>query len=376
MTDQDSPSRTAADDVERRDRSLARAGVVHDVNQMLAVITGRAGLLLKGTEDAELARHLRAILLASGDAASILRRLDVDGGPAAVGPDATALRDVGEQARLLVWPPDEGAFAWENRVGAGLRTTVPAQVLREVLCNLFLNALEVMPGGGRIVLSAAAGSADRVALRVADSGPGLPPGDVEQFFVRGVSGSGQEGRGIGLAGCRQLLAGVGGTLAAETGATEGAVFVLDLPVSEGPGQVRTQSVDTVPAVSVLVVDDETVVREMLHDVLSEWGCTVQTCRDGQAALAEYVPGSAAVAFIDLNLPGLGGLELATRLRVGDPCLSIVMVTGWQQETDLARADPAVVDQKAHKPLELERIRDILVEGHQLNQVRCASASHE
>ena len=86
------------------------------------------------------------------------------------------------------------------------------------------------------------------------------------------------------------------------------------------------------ALKVLVVDDEAGVREMLHDVLVEWGCEVQICRDGRTTLDEYETGSAELALIDQNMPGLSGLELATRLRVGDPCLSIVMVTGWNRTT--------------------------------------------
>jgi len=377
MTAQDPHNQPPAASSEPADKSLAVAGVVHDVNQMLAVITGRAGLLLNQTGDPELARHLRAILLAAGDAAVMLRRLDTAAAAEQqAGPDRLTLSEVVEQARQLVWPADEAAFVWQNGIVAELRTAVPDQVLREVLSNLLLNALEVMPAGGCLELSAAVGTGDRLILRVADTGPGLPQGDPEQVFARGVSGSGQKDRGIGLAGCRQLLAGVDGVLTAEPGTSAGAVFVLDLPVVEeavaGPGDVA----EAVPAMSVLVVDDEAVVRDMLHDVLSEWGCQVQACRDGQAALAQYTPGSAAVALIDQNLPGLSGLELANRLRVGDPCLSIVIVTGWQMGDSLEQADPLVVDQTARKPLELSHIRDVLIKGHQLNQARRASVARD
>ena len=71
MTDQDPHD----DAVHSNEQPLTAAAVVHDVNQMLAVITGRAGLLLKRAEDQELAKHLQAILLASSDAALMLRRL-------------------------------------------------------------------------------------------------------------------------------------------------------------------------------------------------------------------------------------------------------------------------------------------------------------
>jgi len=357
--------------------SLAVAGVVHDVNQMLTVITGRAGLLLKRSTDPDLTRHLEAILLASGDAAAMLRRLGSDRDEVVAG-DGT-LREVAEQARLLVWPADDQAWPWLNQLDAQLQTAVPPQILREVLANLLLNALEVMPEGGGVVISAEVGPDERIQLRVADNGPGLPAGDPEEIFARGVSHSGEKGRGIGLAGCRQLLAGVGAYLTAvapESSQETGAVFKLDLPGCQECGPVDGEPEAAVPALDVLVVDDEVVVRDMLRDVMGEWGCRVQAFRDSASVVAQYEPGSATVAVIDLNLPGSSGLELATQLRKGDPFLSIVMVTGWRQDNVLAEADPLVVDQKAHKPLELTNIRNILINGHQLNQARRDSAASE
>ncbi len=363
----------AADKKTKNGDALGAAAVVHDVNQMLAVITGRAGLLLKRAEDAELARHLEAILLASGDAATMLRRLGTGTGAAAemMPPAGSRLKDVGEQARLLVWPADGGNFQWKNLLENEAAAAVSPQVLREVLSNLLLNALGAMPAGGEVVLSQQESGDDRILVRVADNGPGLPAGDPEQVFVAGVSSSGEKGRGLGLAGCRQLLKRAGGRLSAESNQGSGAVFILDLPRGNSAALDRKNSETPSLPRRVLVVDDEAGVREMLGDVLAELGCEVQACRDGRQTLAEYKPGSAEVALIDLNLPGLSGLELATRLRVGDPCLSIVMVTGWEQDDSLAAADSSVVDQKASKPMELTTLRDILNQGQRLHQERRA-----
>ncbi len=364
------------DSTDRPDENepLAMAGVVHDINQMLAVITGRAGLLLNQAPDADWERHLRAILLASGDAAAMLRRLSPAGG-VAVGEGAD-LRTVAEEAALLFWPQEKSAYNWRNEIEPGLGTTIPAQILREVLANLLLNALAVLPAGGEVTLSAAAGGEGRVRLRVTDNGPGLPPGDPERLFAPGVSGSGETGRGIGLAACRQLLAQAGGRLQADPTGGAGAVFVLDLPRGGAAGAAAAEPLPPVPAMTVLVVDDEAGVRDMLSEVLTAWGCRVLAYRDGHSALAGYEPRSAAVALIDRRLPGLGGLELATRLRGTDPCLAVVMMSGWQQADRAPGPDPAVVDQEVTKPLELSRIQAILLAGHDLNQTRREGVSRD
>lgn len=343
---------------------LLVAGVVHDVNQMLAVITGRAGLLLSQGTDPRWEPHLRAIALAADDAALMLRRLSVareEGIPAT----GAELHDVLEQARLLVWPGEDQAYRWLNEVPAGLSAKVPAQVLREVLNNLLLNALAVMPTGGEVRARAIATDGGRVQLSLADSGPGLAAGDEERIFELGVTGSGQTGRGVGLAGCRRLLAGVQGSLtAAARKGQAGTVFTLDLPLGVAPADVVSPATGTMPPMDVLVVDDEAGVREMLVDVLGSLGCRVKAWRDGPAALAGYVPGTAAVALIDRNLPGLDGVELARSLRDNDPCLSIVLMTGWQGSEGEVPPDPASVDQQAAKPLGIARMREILQAGYE------------
>lgn len=354
------------------DASVPVAGVVHDVSQMLAVIAGRAGLLLSGSVEPDQTRHLRTILLACEDAAAMLGRLKPQGGAAGRWPGSARLTDVAEQAQLLVWPTDRPTLQWHNRIGDDLAAAVPAQLLREVLCNLLLNAVAVLPDGGKVTLGAEPGAAGRVILRVADDGPGLPPGDPERLFVSGVSTSGEPGRGIGLGNCRQLLATVGASLSASAGAT-GAVFVVDLPA----GQPReAQNATGMPAGEVLVVEDETGVREMMREVLSAWGCGVQAYRDASAALAQYRPGTASVALIDENLPGLSGRELASRLRVGDPCLYIVLVSGWQAGAGRNTPDPDVVDRQESKPVALPDLKAIVAQGHQLNLIRRAAAATE
>ena len=369
--------------------SLRQAGVVHDVNQMLAVIMGRAELLQQREGSKSRREDLAAIILAAGDAAAMLKRLQ-RGLPPPQGQGDQAAVNLQEAVRavsLLIRPegaerwaspeeePRQGSWVFDLAVPADLFTSVPGQVVREVLSNLLVNALEVMPEGGRIRVGVRADQA-RVVLTIADNGPGLDKETAHRIFEPGFTSSGGEFRGIGLAGSRQLLKCFDGRLDVGPDQGPGAQFLLDLPrmepvpVKSGSGASRDDEPGSRPvSFPVLVVDDEPAVRDMLSDVLTELECRVTVVRDANSALERFVPGEFGLALVDQSLPGRSGLELATVLRERDPELVVVLITGWGQEEVLASVDPAIVDMTATKPLEWTRIIELLDKGERLNRQR-------
>jgi CheY-like chemotaxis protein len=369
--------------------SLRQAGVAHDVNQMLAVILGRAEILLQREEVGACREDLEAIVLAAGDAAAILKRLQKGLPPRSDQNEEAAinLRETVQAVSLLIRPEGTGSWtgphddlperSWvlDNAVSGDLFTTVPGQVVREVLSNLLVNALEVLPDGGRIDIGAKADQG-RVILAVTDNGPGLDNETAQRIFEPGFTSSGEKFRGIGLAGSRQLLKCFDGGLELGPGTERGAQFLLDLPriepASTDPGRepVLAQGRESRRAsFPVLVVDDEPAVRDMLSDVLRELDCRVTAVRDANSALTSFVPGKFGLALVDYSLPGQSGLELAAMLRELDRCLSVVLITGWGQEEVLASVDPDSVDLTATKPLKWTRIIELLDQGESLNRQR-------
>ena len=368
---------------------LRQAGAVHDVNQMLAVILGRAELLLHRKDPGPCREDLEAIALAAGDAASMLKRLQrgLSVRPGTGEPVSVSLAEAVRDVSLLIRPAgtgqwsgsgDEyrpGSWVLDTAVPEDVFTSVPGQVIREVLSNLVVNALEVLPAGGRISIQTEVGGG-RVALTVSDNGPGLDKETARRIFEPGFTTSGNGLRGIGLAGSRQLLKCFDGRLDLGHSRTTGAVFVVDLPCSEAALDHTGAAANPAgagpsvnAAAAVLVVDDEPAVRDMLTDVLTELGCRVTAVRDAQAALDVFRPGLFSLALVDQTLPGQSGLELAAQMRERDRCLVVVLISGWGQEKILASADPAIVDLTAAKPLEWTRIIDILSQGEILNRER-------
>lgn len=351
-------------------RDLAAAGVIHDVNQMLAVITGRAELLLR--REPQHRAHLEAIRLAAADAAAMLGRLahDAPGPTRAEGAADIALAV--DAAALLVIPPDgawaevatpHGGWALERRLEARLAAAVPARVLREVLVNLLTNAVAVLPQGGRVRVEARR-DGDRCVLSVADSGPGLPVADPESVFAAGFTTSGASGRGLGLAACRQLLAAHGATLTAARGGGPGAVFTIVAPAGQTPdAAVGPAAASAVAAMEVVVVDDEPAVRDMLADVLAELGCRVTCHRDGPGALAAGAPGTATLALVDRRLPGPDGPAVMASLRARAPGLVVALMTGWDHDEVTAGSGGA--DFVLRKPIALATLQDLLARADAL-----------
>ncbi|RKZ20149.1 hypothetical protein DRQ50_00320 [bacterium] len=358
--------------VPRNEDDLRLAGVVHDVNQMLTVIVGRAAFLQGNHTDEELRNGLDSILTAAGDAAVILKRWKSS---SPIAGESGDLRTRVDEALAAILPPGqsswyatpvEGAWHAVNRIPSGFGAAVPAAEVREVLQNLLLNALAAMPSGGGIEVTGETvdeGSpADRIRLQVADTGPGVDATAREDIFNAGYSTSGSSSRGVGLAACRQLLARHGAHLElAPPESGSGAVFRLDLPGGGTAGQALAEArVDDGPlALTILVVDDEPAVRDVFGDVLRSWDCVVDTAADAATARDLFAAGRYQVALVDLGLPGETGLELAQGLRDTDPALAIILTTGLDRERDLTGAVGPAVDFTLVKPLDLDDLRRTL-----------------
>ena len=113
----------------------------------------------------------------------------------------------------------------------GVDVNHAANALRQVALNLLSNGLQAMPTGGRLTISTACPAEDRVEFRVADTGPGVSPEDrahlFEPFFT-----TKPDGTGLGLALCREIVTQHGGRIDLEAGDGPGAVFRVELPVTE------------------------------------------------------------------------------------------------------------------------------------------------
>ena len=247
--------------------------------------------------------------------------------------------------------------------------------MAQVLSNLLNNAAKFTHPGGRVEVHAAEEGQD-VAIRVRDTGIGIPPqmlGHIFDLFAQlgDARTRTHSGLGIGLTLVRRLVELHGGQVWAESeGRGHGATFVVKLPRAQQPVVLPEPPLAhaghgaSPEARRVLVVDDNADAAEMLAALLALDGHDVRTASTGPDALEVARDFSPQVAFLDIGLPGMDGYELAAGLRA-IPRLATIMlvaVTGWGQDDDRERSKGAGIDHHLTKPVDAAAVRALVTQS--------------
>jgi hypothetical protein len=374
-----------ADELQRR---LARSqrleavgrlagGIAHDFNNMLTVITSAADDLLRAVPDDGPAHECaRAITEAAERSASLTRQLLVfssrgmfrrevlDASAVVADLDRMLGRVIGEDVTLELSVP--GGPAWVR--------ADPAQ-LEQVIVNLAVNARDAMPKGGVLSLSVERRVFERsppglldpiepgdwVVLSVADTGTGIEPALRERifdpFFTTKDPG---KGTGLGLATVYGVVRQLGGSVGVSSESGQGSTFSVLLPAHdelapEAPEPVHEPEPNRRHA-HILLVEDERLVRELVHDCLEEAGHQVTVAASPEQALV--LAGDLAgidLLLSDVVMPGMSGVELWRRLAERRPGFPAVFMSGYpdQANTGVAHVpEGAVFLPKPFKPADL------------------------
>ena len=337
---------------------ILAGGIAHDFNNILTAVMGNLALARLDVDAAEpAAANLQAAETATLRARDLTQQLltFAKGGEpvrAAVELEAV-LREVtsftlhGSQVRATF---DFPAGLWPADVDKG-------QISR-VVQNLVINALQAMPSGGRLGLSA---RNDRVGA----GRPGLPPGDFVQIAISD-SGEGinpdhlprifdpyfttkKAGSGLGLAAVYSIIKKHQGHIEVESQPGAGTTFRIWLPALAG-GTVIAPVVSPMSgarlAGRVLFMDDEPTIRDMAVQMLGRFGLEVECAAEGTEAIAKYRAARDAgrpygVVVMDLTVPGgMGGLATLGQLRLFDPQVRAIVSSGYS-------SDPVLANFRAH-----------------------------
>jgi signal transduction histidine kinase len=326
-------------------------GVAHDFNNLLTPIIGYLELLQRTIDEAEPHRRfVDTALEAAHRGAKVaghllafsrtqrlnLRPVDVDQTLRSC--DGLLGHALGADIRLEA----------DLRAGAVWSQTDATQLELAVL-NLVVNARDAMPDGGLIQLRTRA-DAGAVTVEVCDTGKGMTP-DVlaratEPFFTT----KSHQGSGLGLAQVAAFAKQCGGTCEIESAPGEGTTVRITLPraespAAEAPAKAVERTVSPGRGLSVVVIDDDDQVRQILCDGLFSEGFAVRGAANGASGLAMVDASPPDAVVLDYAMPGMTGAEVAQRMRARHPHLPIVFCSGYADSLALDQIADAVVLRK-------------------------------
>jgi PAS domain S-box-containing protein len=361
-------------------------GIAHDFNNLLAVIMGHSdlirGVLKKG--DA-LAHDVEQIRRASERAASLTRQLLAFSRRQFLQPQvidvSTLVGNLATMLRRLI--AEDIHLELRLDPAAGRVSADPGQ-LEQVIVNLAVNARDAMPQGGRLILETAPEVLDQtfvtahpgsaigphVRLSIHDTGGGMGP-DVmshlfEPFFTTKEPG---RGTGLGLSTVYGIVKQHRGYIGVVSEVGRGSSFGVYLPrVDARPTSERPTPKERLKPGSretVLFVEDEVALRDLMHRVLFKGGYTVLAAADGveALALAETHPGPIDLLVTDVIMPRMSGPDLAARLRARQPGIRVLYLSGYtadqlQAQADLGREATLLAKPFASDGL-LRKVREVL-----------------
>jgi PAS domain S-box-containing protein len=348
------------------------AGVAHDFNNVLGAILGRAQLIKHHTDDRALLRHAEIIEKAASDGAETVRRIQEIGRQETT--DDFLVVDLGEVVRdvaEMTQPKWRDLTAREDRqvvlhthVSDGAALVLGnASELREVLINLVHNAVDALPSGGHIKLSAEIVDAKWCRVTVRDDGVGIPEHVRARVFEPFFTTKGDRGTGLGLAVSFSIVGRHGGEISVKStteGPEHGTSFEILLPRMRAPiehegGHAPVSSSGERGVARILVIDDEENIREILTDILSTGGYEVLTAETGLEGLALLDAHPCDLVFTDLGLPGMNGYEVALEVRKRHPNLPVGLVTGWGATLDREAARAHGIDLIVSKPFKFDHV---------------------
>ncbi len=370
------------------------AGIAHDLNNILAAVLARVELLRFRVADPEIRETLKTLETAVTDGAHVVRRLQDFARQRARSPLvptdlARAVQETLEMTRPH-WrdePQRQGRVIEVRTLLDGIsHIQGNAPEVREAVTNLILNAVDAMPQGGVLTLNArqvkqAAGnqieaapspgaSRDRprdnpgewVELTVTDTGTGMSEEIRRRIFEPFFTTKGMHGTGLGLAVVYGIMERHGGHIQVASVPGRGSTVTLQFQAALGPVVARRKASATVAGPRrILLIDDDSWVRESLSDLLRTVGHHVTEADGGAAGLAHLAESPVDLVLTDLVMPEVSGWDVARAIKSRLPGLPVVLMTGWGDQVVKEASERGLVDRVLGKPFPLEEILRVIRE---------------
>jgi two-component system cell cycle sensor histidine kinase/response regulator CckA len=329
-------------------------GIAHDFNNLLTVINGNSDLLLRRLDDEQQRERVEEIKKAGGRAAQLTRQLLAFSRKQMLQPVVLNLNhvvpDVGKMLRRLIGEDIDLMTALDPELGQV--NADPGQI-EQVLMNLAINARDAMPKGGKLTIQtanvyldesyvrthAAAKPGPHVMLAVSDNGHGMDAETqariFEPFFTTKEKG---KGTGLGLSTVYGIVKQSGGDIWVYSEVGRGTTFKIYLPCVEEAAEPHEQAAPQASTPqgfeTVLLVEDDEIVRKLAREILELNGYGVLAAADGGEALSlcERHEGPIHLLLTDVVMPQMSGREVAEQAATLRPAMKVLYMSGYTDDS--------------------------------------------
>ena len=355
-------------------------GITHDFNNLLTAISGYLQLLMMNTpRNTAMHEDLLQIKAVVDRGTGLTKQLHLFTRQASGNRQIVSLNDIAKETSEIfsrTFPPE---ITIKLSLASSLWTIeADPNQMSQVLVNLCVNGRDAMMemiaerkkgtllietenvevAEERVGQYMSAPRGNYVLLRVRDTGIGISSEHLEHLFIPFVTTkSAHGGTGLGLAVVYGIVTGHRGFIDVRSTVGEGTVFEILFPKTDKEGEPQAAEAPLPPLVrgqgTILVVDDEFPVREIISRALTACGYTVITAANGREALSKFGRGEGIdLVVLDMMMPSMGGRECLTRLRDADPGVRVLVTTGYTSDGSarelLAEGATAIME----KPLDL------------------------
>jgi two-component system cell cycle sensor histidine kinase/response regulator CckA len=352
------------------------SGIAHDINNVLTPIMLSQELLQEKLTDEESQRLLNTIGRSTQRGASLMKQV------MSFSKGIEGERNYLQVAQILSEIREMAKETFPRSIE--IRTNLPknlwtisgdATQLHQVIMNLCVNARDAMPDGGILHISAENLLIDEdyshinteakigpyIVITVSDTGIGIPPEILDRIFEPFfTTKEHSKGTGLGLSTSLGIVKSHGGFIKVYSEVRNGTAFKVYLPAITTPETLTAQEKQLeLPAghgESILIVDDEDLIREITKSTLKKHGYKVMTANDGKEAIALYLKyREIKVVLMDMMMPIMDGSTSIRELHKIDPELKIIAVSGLTEKEKLAKVDMTHIHAFLMKPYTTEKL---------------------
>jgi DNA-binding response OmpR family regulator/two-component sensor histidine kinase len=328
-------------------------GLAHDFNNLLTAIVGNLDLIRVRATDSRIVRQAENAFKAAERGSKLTAQLLAFSRTQKLATAPVDLNDLIVGMSELVDQTSGAAITVEADLAQGLpHALADANQLELAILNLSINARDAMPSGGTLTISTRPDpdNKDRVLVCVADTGTGMTPEVVarafDPFFTTKPPG---KGKGLGLSQVYGIVQQLGGDVTIDTAPGKGTRINIALRIAHAAAEHDGTEAARASRGSetVLIVDDDPDVRDIMSGVLSDLGYRVEEAGSGEAALDLLKDHRPDLMVLDFGMPGLNGAEVAAAARQTKQGLRILFVSGYSDTSAIEKAVGKVT--LLHKP---------------------------